>query len=60
MTVAEAEKYIEEGHFAKGSMLPKVQAALRFVKAGGKQALITDPPNMTRALKGETGTWITA
>jgi carbamate kinase len=60
ITVAEAEKYIEEGHFAKGSMLPKVQAALRFVKAGGKQALITDPKNMTRALKGETGTWIVA
>lgn len=60
ITVAEAEKYIEEGHFAKGSMLPKVQAALTFVKAGGKQALITDPPNMTRALKGETGTWIVA
>jgi carbamate kinase len=60
ITVAEAEKYIAEGHFAIGSMLPKVQAALRFVKAGGKQALITDPANMTRALKGETGTWIVA
>ncbi len=58
MTVAEAEKYIEEGHFAKGSMLPKVQAAILFLKGGGKQALITDPPNITRALAGETGTWI--
>jgi carbamate kinase len=58
MTVAEAEHYIEEGHFAKGSMLPKVQAAISFLKAGGKQALITDPPNITRALAGETGTWI--
>jgi carbamate kinase len=58
MSVGEAEQYISEGHFAAGSMLPKVQAAIRFVKGGGKQALITDPPNMARALKGETGTWI--
>lgn len=58
MTVAEAEQYIAEGHFAAGSMLPKVQAALRFLKAGGPKALITDPPNISRALAGETGTWI--
>ena len=58
MTVAEAEKYIEEGHFAAGSMLPKVKAIVKFLKEGGKQALITDPPNIHRALEGETGTWI--
>ena len=58
MTVAEAEDYIAEGHFAPGSMLPKVQAIVKFLKAGGKQALITDPPNIQRALNGETGTWI--
>jgi carbamate kinase len=58
MSVGEAEQFISEGHFAAGSMLPKVQAAIRFIKGGGKQALITDPPNMARALKGETGTWI--
>jgi carbamate kinase len=58
MTVAEAEKYIEEGHFAPGSMLPKVQAIIKFLKEGGKKALITDPPNIQRALRGETGTWI--
>jgi carbamate kinase len=58
MTVAEAEGYIAEGHFAPGSMLPKVQAIVKFLKAGGKQALITDPPNIQRALNGETGTWI--
>lgn len=59
MTVAEAKKYLEEGtHFAKGSMAPKIQAILWFLEAGGKQALITDPPNIGRALKGETGTWI--
>lgn len=58
MTIAEAEQYIQEGHFAPGSMLPKVQACIRFLKNGGKQALITDPPNLARALAGETGTWI--
>jgi carbamate kinase len=58
MTAAEARKYIEEGHFAKGSMLPKVQAILKYLDAGGKKALITNPENIGRALKGETGTWI--
>ena len=58
ITVAEARKYMEEGHFAKGSMLPKIQAILMFLEKGGKQALITNPENIGRALKGETGTWI--
>ena len=58
MTVAEAKQYIEEGHFAPGSMLPKVKACIQFIKNGGSQALITDPPNIPRALAGETGTWI--
>jgi carbamate kinase len=58
MTVAEAKQYIEEGHFAPGSMLPKVQACIQFLENGGEKALITDPPNIPRALAGETGTWI--
>ncbi len=58
ITVAEAELYIAEGHFAPGSMLPKIQAIVKFLKEGGSQALITDPPNIKRALAGETGTWI--
>lgn len=58
VTVAEAKAYIEQGHFARGSMLPKVQAIIGFLEAGGKEALITDPPNIERALKGETGTRI--
>jgi carbamate kinase len=58
MTVAEAKQYIEEGHFAPGSMLPKVQACIQFIENGGQKALITDPPNIPRALAGETGTWI--
>ncbi len=58
MTVAEAEQFIQEGHFAPGSMLPKIQAIVKFLKEGGKKALVTDPPNIQRALRGETGTWI--
>jgi len=58
MTIAEAKQYIAEGHFAPGSMLPKIQACINFLENGGEQALITDPENIPRALKGETGTWI--
>lgn len=59
LTVSEAKQYLAEGsHFAKGSMAPKIQAILWFLEAGGKQALITNPENIGRALKGETGTWI--
>jgi carbamate kinase len=58
MTVAEARQYIDEGHFAPGSMLPKVQACIDFLEKGGEKALITDPENIPRALNGETGTWI--
>ena len=59
MTLSEAQGYLAEGtHFAKGSMAPKIQAILWFLEAGGRRALITDPKNIGRALKGETGTWI--
>jgi carbamate kinase len=59
MTVAEAKQYMDEGHFAPGSMKPKIQAVLNYLEAGGKEALITNPENLERALKGETGTRIT-
>ncbi len=58
MTLAEARRYMAEGHFAPGSMLPKIEAAIEFVQMGGPLALITDPPNLARALAGETGTRI--
>jgi len=59
MTLAEAKGYLTEGsHFAKGSMAPKIQAVIWFLENGGKQALVTNPENIGRALKGETGTWI--
>lgn len=60
MTYSEASRYLAEGvHFAKGSMAPKIQAILWFLEAGGKRAIITNPENIGRALKGETGTLIT-
>ena len=61
MTVAEAQKYIEEGQFAPGSMLPKIQACLEYLEAHptGK-ALITSLDHAAEGLKGETGTIITA
>ncbi len=58
MTLAEAKKYIEEGHFKPGSMLPKMKAIVKFLENGGKQALITDPAHIPQALDGKTGTWI--
>ena len=59
MTLAEAKQYLAEGtHFAKGSMAPKMQAIVWFLENGGKTALITNPENIGRALKGESGTWI--
>jgi carbamate kinase len=59
MTLVEARQYLAEGmHFAKGSMAPKIQAIIWFLEAGGRQALITNPENIGRALKGDTGTRI--
>lgn len=55
MTVAEAEQYSAEGHFAPGSMLPKVEAAVAFAKAGGT-AIIASLENAAAALRGESGT----
>ena len=66
ITLTEAKQYLAEGtHFAKGSMAPKIQAVIWFMENGGRppenggrQALITNPENIGRALRGETGTWI--
>ena len=55
MTVAEAERYCEEGHFAPGSMLPKVRAAVLFAKTGG-QAIIASLAQAGAAVRGEAGT----
>lgn len=59
ISYSDAKRYLEEGvHFARGSMAPKIQAILWYLENGGKQALVTNPENIGRALKGETGTWI--
>ena len=59
LSVADAERYIEEGHFAPGSMLPKVEAALKFVKSGpGRKAMITMLSKARDGLAGKTGTVI--
>jgi carbamate kinase len=58
MDLAEARQHQSEGHFAKGSMGPKIQAVIWFLERGGRQALVTNPENIERALSGETGTWI--
>jgi carbamate kinase len=59
MSLDQARKYLDEGHFGKGSMEPKIRAILGFLERGGKEALVTNPQNIERALKGETGTRIT-
>ena len=59
ISVEEARRYMAEGQFAKGSMLPKVEAAVRFVEAGkGRTAVITDLNTAGDAVKGKTGTSI--
>jgi carbamate kinase len=58
MTLAEAKQYLAEGHFVPGSMGPKIRASIKFLKQGGREALITSPENIERALAGETGTRI--
>jgi carbamate kinase len=60
LTVAEVTRYIAEKQFYEGSMLPKIEAALEFLNAGGKIVTITDPEHILRALNGETGTRITS
>lgn len=58
-TLAEVKQYLAEGsHFAEGSMAPKMRAVVQFLEAGGKEALITNPQNLERAIAGETGTRI--
>lgn len=59
MTLAEAKQYLAEGHFAEGSMKPKMEAVISFLQNGGPQALITDPASLMQAIQGESGTWIT-
>ena len=58
MTLAEAQLYLSEGQFPRGSMGPKIEAIASFLQGGGSRALITNPPNLGRALSGSTGTHV--
>jgi carbamate kinase len=56
VTVAQMRAYAAEGHFASGSMGPKVDAACRFVERGGSRAIITDLAHLVDAVRGDLGT----
>ncbi len=58
MTAAECRRYLDEGHFAVGSMQPKIEAALEFLEAGGEEVIITQPHHLEGAMRGEQGTHI--
>jgi carbamate kinase len=58
ITLSEAKKHLEEGHFLAGSMGPKVKACIRFLEWGGKRAIITSLDKAVDALEGKTGTRI--
>jgi len=56
VTLEEIEDLYRAGHFPPGSMGPKIEAVIRYLKAGGKRALITDPTSLPHALEGRAGT----
>jgi len=58
LTLADARRYLAEGHFHKGSMGPKIEACISFLERGGQAAVISNPENLGRAVKRETGTWL--
>lgn len=58
ITIEETKNYILENHFAKGSMLPKIEASLNFLENNGKRVIITDPGSLKDALNGQAGTHI--
>jgi len=58
LTAAECRKYLDEGHFAAGSMRPKIEAALAFIESGGEEVIITGPPCLAEAMRGTHGTHI--
>ena len=53
-----AEQYLAQGHFGMGNMGPKIQAAINFLKGGGKEVIITDPSNIFKSVAGSAGTHI--
>lgn len=60
LTIAEAQALLDEGQFPPGSMGPKIRAAIEYIRAGGREVLITDAAHLKAALIGRSGTRITA
>ena len=60
MTIGQAQEYLEQGQFPRGSMGPKIEAAIEYIKAGGKEVLITAASHLKAALLNRSGTRITA
>jgi carbamate kinase len=58
LTMKEAAQYLREGHFPPGSMGPKIEAVMQFLKSGGKRAVITSIETIEEAVAGRTGTEI--
>ena len=58
LTTAECRKYLDDGHFAAGSMRPKIEAAIDFLEAGGEEVIITRPHCLEEAMQGNRGTHI--
>jgi carbamate kinase len=59
VTAQEARRYLTEGHFAPGSMQPKIEAAIQFVESGpGRKTIVAELSQAVEALEGEAGTWI--
>ncbi|TAK52368.1 MAG: carbamate kinase [Betaproteobacteria bacterium] len=56
LTLDEAKRHLAQGQFAEGSMGPKVAALIEFLEGGGRGGVVTDRPNLMRAMRGETGT----
>jgi len=59
ITVKEATKYLKQGHFEEGSMKPKIEASIEFLRKGGKKVIIADLLSLNKALKNKSGTIIT-
>jgi carbamate kinase len=59
IALGEAQRHMEAGHFLKGSMLPKIESAIRFLRSGGEISIITSPALAEEALAGRAGTIIT-
>ena len=59
VSVAEMKQYVAEGHFAPGSMLPKIEAAIGFIEMGGEEVIITAPEFLKDAIDHKTGTRLT-